>query len=145
MYCVSVWGSTYQSNLKRIFLLQKKLVRIISKASFDAHTGPPFKDLQILKFHDIYQNHTRKLIFLFTKDLLSNYFKPMFMFITSQVHSYNTGTSKLFYMFPSRTNLRQFSIRFQGPKFFNSLSNNIKDCEGISLFSKNLKELLLSL
>ena len=53
--------------------------------------------------------------------------------------------SKLFYMFPCRTNLRQFSIRFQGPKFFNSLSNNIKDCGSILLFSKKLKEFLLSL
>ena len=48
-------------------------------------------------------------------------------------------------MFPCRTNLRQFSIRFQGPKFFNSLSNNIKDWESISLFSKKLKEFLVYL
>ena len=137
MYCVSVWGSTYQSSSKRIFLLQKKLIRlIISKTSFDAHTGPLFKDLQILKFHDIYQYHTGKLMFLFTNNSLSNCFKSMFM-STSQVYSYNTRTSKLFYMFPCKTNLRQFSIRFQGPKFFNSLSNNIKDCENISLFRKS--------
>ena len=141
MFLCSVWGSTYQSNLKRIFLLQKKLVRIISKASFDAHTGPLFQDLQILKFHDIYQYHTGKLVFLFTENLLPNYFKSIFM-LTSQVHSYNTRT---FYMFPCRTNLRQFSIRFQRPKFFNSLSNDIKDCESISFFSKKLKEFLFSL
>ena len=79
MYCVSVWGSTYKSNLKRIFLLQKKLIRIISKASFDTHTDPLFKDLQILKFHNIYKYHTGKLMFLFTKNLLPNYFKSMFM------------------------------------------------------------------
>ena len=67
MYCVSVWGSTYQSNLKRIFLLQKKLVRIISKASFDAHNGLLFKDLEILEFHDIFQYHTGKLVFFSPK------------------------------------------------------------------------------
>ena len=101
IYCVSVWGSTYQSNFKRIFLLQKKLIRIISKASFDAHTGPLFKDLQILKFHNIYKYHTSKLMFLFTNNLLPNYFKSM---LTSQVHSYNTRTSKLFYTLSCRTN-----------------------------------------
>ena len=103
--------------LPGILLLQKKIVRIISKASFDAHTGPLFKDLQILKFHNIYQYHTGKLVFLFTRNLLPNYFQSIFM-LTSQVHSYNSRTSKLFYIFPCRTNLRQFSIRFQGPKFF---------------------------
>ena len=30
VYCVSPWGSTYSSNLKRILLLQKKVVRNIS-------------------------------------------------------------------------------------------------------------------
>ena len=39
-YCVSVWGSTYHTNLHRLILLQKKAVRIISNKSFDAHTDP---------------------------------------------------------------------------------------------------------
>ena len=45
-YCVSVWGSTYPSNLSRIFMLQKRAVRIITKESFDAHTDPIFKNLK---------------------------------------------------------------------------------------------------
>ena len=53
-YCVSVWGSTYQSNLNRIIILQKKIIRIISKVSFDAYTGVLFKEQEILKLSDIY-------------------------------------------------------------------------------------------
>ena len=34
VYCVSAWGSTYSSNLKRISLLQKKVVRNISGSAF---------------------------------------------------------------------------------------------------------------
>ena len=49
-----MWGSTYQSNLNRIIILQKKIIRIISKVSFDAHTGVLFKEQEILKFSDIY-------------------------------------------------------------------------------------------
>jgi hypothetical protein len=37
-YCILVWGSTYPSNLRRIVLLQKRVVRIINKAVYDAHT-----------------------------------------------------------------------------------------------------------
>ena len=144
MYCVRCGDLPISQTWNVFSYCRRNIVRIISKASFDAHTGPLFKDLQILKFHDIYQYHTGKLMFLFTKNLLPNYFKSLFM-LTSQVHSYNTRTSKLFYMFPCRTNLRQFLIRFQGPKLFNFLSNNIKDCESILLFSKKLKEFLLSL
>ena len=54
IYCVSVWGSTYQSNLNWIIVLQKKIIRIISKVSFDAHTGVFFKEQEILKFSGIY-------------------------------------------------------------------------------------------
>lgn len=53
-YCVSVWGSTYPSNLNRMFMLQKRAVRIITKESFDAHTDPIFKNLKILKFNCTY-------------------------------------------------------------------------------------------
>ena len=48
IYCVSVWGSTYQSNLNQIIVLRKKIIRIISKVSFDAHTGVLFKEQEIL-------------------------------------------------------------------------------------------------
>ena len=37
-YCVTVWGSTYPSNLNRIILLQKWVVRCINKDAYDAHT-----------------------------------------------------------------------------------------------------------
>ena len=68
-YCVSVWGSTYQSNLNRIIILQKKIIRIISKVSFDAHTGVLFKKQEILKFSDIYLYHIGKFMHLFKRDL----------------------------------------------------------------------------
>ena len=52
-YCNLVWASTYQSNLHRIILLQKRVVRILSRSNFDAHTDPIFKELHIMKFCDI--------------------------------------------------------------------------------------------
>ena len=53
-YCIIVWGSTYPTNLNRLILLQKRIVRIVNKKPFDAHTDPLFKDLKFLKFVDIY-------------------------------------------------------------------------------------------
>ena len=64
-YCILVWGSTYSSNLNRIALLQKRVVRIINKEKFDAHTDPIFKELKILKLHDIYLFHLGKFMYLF--------------------------------------------------------------------------------
>ena len=41
-YCVRVWASTYPSNLRRLITLQKRVVRIMSRSAFDAHTDPLF-------------------------------------------------------------------------------------------------------
>jgi len=50
--CFSV-GSTYQSSLNWIILLQKKIIGVMSKVPFDSHTGVLFKEQEILKFSDI--------------------------------------------------------------------------------------------
>ena len=82
-------------------------------------------------------------MYLFKRGLLPNYFRDMFT-LASQIHSYNTRNSSLFYIPHCRTNFRKFSIRFQGPSFFNSLSREIQNSESISLFGKRLKKFPLS-
>ena len=40
IYCNHVWGSTYQTNLNNVVLVQKKLIRIITCSPLRAHTEP---------------------------------------------------------------------------------------------------------
>ena len=77
-------------------------------------------------------------MFLFKKGLLPDAFRDMFA-LTNRIHPYNTRNSNCFYIFQYRTNIRRFSIRFQGPKSFNSLSQENQCCENIGLFNKMLK------
>ena len=103
------------------------------------------KGRRILKFSDIYLYQIGKFMYLFKRGLLPNYFRDMFT-LASQIHSYNTRNSSLFCIPHCRTNFRKFSIRFQGPTFFNSLSREIQNgnCKSISLFGTRLKKFLLS-
>ena len=81
---------------------------------------------------------------IFLKEvLLPNYFLDMFT-LARQIHSHNTRNSSVFYIPHCRTNFRKFAIRFQGPKFFNSLNREIQNGESISLFGKRLKKSLFS-
>ena len=77
-YCVIVWGSTYPSNLKRISLLQKRIIRVVNKEPFDAHTDPIFRELKILKFDKIYFYHLGKFMYLYQKDLQPKSFNNLF-------------------------------------------------------------------
>ena len=53
-YCNLVWAYTYRTNIIRLEILQKRVIRTIAKTTFDAHTDPIFQIIGILKFHDIH-------------------------------------------------------------------------------------------
>ena len=57
-YCVSVWASTYPSNLRRLITLQKRVVRVMLRSAFDARTDPLLKNLKIMNLESIYKLQT---------------------------------------------------------------------------------------
>ena len=71
---------------------------------------------------DICRFQIGKIMYQYKAGLSPKYFDNICL-ETNQVHGYNTRSSKSFYIFSCRTNVKQFSIRFQGPELFNSLSN----------------------
>ena len=85
-YCILVWGSTYQSSLERIVLLQKRVMRIINKKEYDAHTSPLFKERMILKLNNIYLFCLGKFMCLASKNSLPPSFKNLFL-VNSEVHT----------------------------------------------------------
>jgi hypothetical protein len=52
-YCNHVWGCIQNSNLIKLVLLQKRIIRIICKTDYLSHTTKRFADCQLLKFLDI--------------------------------------------------------------------------------------------
>ena len=98
-YCITIWGSTYPSNLKRIILLQKRMIRILNKEKFDAHTDPIFSELKILKFDKIYLYQLGKFMYLYHNNLLPSSFNNLFPCM-NQIHKYGTRFSYL-YRIPS--------------------------------------------
>ena len=80
-YCNIVWSSNYKTNLKRIYLLQKRIVRALKNLDYHAHL--------------------------------------------------------------CKTNTKQFTIRFQGPKIWNSLPNDILKTETLSYLRSRMLNFLL--
>lgn len=54
-YCNLVWGNTSQGNINKLVLVQKKAVRHIANASYDAHTAELFEPLKVLPLQDSFQ------------------------------------------------------------------------------------------
>ena len=54
MYCVTIWGNTYQSVLDPLYKLQKRTVRLVMGAGKYDHTYPIFQNLKILNLRNVY-------------------------------------------------------------------------------------------
>ena len=59
-----IWGATYESNLKRLKILQKRVIRIITKSSYDVNTAPLFFEHRLLDIDRIHYS-TVKFIHVF--------------------------------------------------------------------------------
>lgn len=55
-YCYLVWGTTTISNILRISRLQKRAVRLIVNAPYNAHTRPLCKNLNVIPVDDLYES-----------------------------------------------------------------------------------------
>ena len=53
IYCNHVWGNAYQTNLEKIIIVQKRLLRLIAGSPDRAHTEPLFVANRILTFKEI--------------------------------------------------------------------------------------------
>ena len=54
-YCLTIWGNTFKSYLKKLETLQKKIMRIITFSEYTAHTAPLFRKLKIMATTQLYE------------------------------------------------------------------------------------------
>ena len=120
-----VWGSTYSSTLQRIFLLQKRIIRIISNSPFLAHSKPLFQKLGLLNIFNINIFQTSNFVFDYLQGNLPQCFQGMLQ-QNNVFHKHKTRSANDFHFPFVRTNVAKFSFRFHAPEVWNSLPRNIK-------------------
>ena len=94
-HCNVAWSSTYCSNLNCIYHLQKRIVRLISKARNRANITPLFSKLKVLDIYSINSFSVATFMYSFHHNLLSNSFGNFF-FSGNQVHHYETRLASPF-------------------------------------------------
>ena len=129
--CVSYSG-TYDVHLHRLVILQKRAIRIISGASYLAHTDPLFALHKILKFEDI----CKLSVGLYVYDNRESF--PM------ANHSYNTRNSTNLRPTSSRLTITQNSIKVIGPNIWNSIPIEIQNSSSRESFKHNYRNYMFS-
>ena len=135
-YCNVAWSSTYCFNLNCIYLLQKRLVRLITKAHYLANTAPLFSQLKVLDIFSINSFSVATFMYSYHHNLLPSSFHDLFL-SSNQVHQYETQLASQYRPHFCRTNITQFSILYRGPKIWNSLPISLISSSSIFVFKKN--------
>ena len=133
-----MWGSTYQSHLSKLIILQKKIVRIIQGVPPRTHTEPLFSELNILKVSNFYKYNIALFMYKLNCSKLPDKF-PMFVH-NHEIHNYEARQSDHFHIPKCRTNLSKMSIKYQGPIIWNEIYSNIDiDCS-VGIFKETRKK-----
>ena len=155
VYCNHIWGNSTSANLKRLYTLQKKAIRIIYHVKPKRHTETKpkkklsseqiFKKLKLLNVWQMnkyligqfmYKCYHGKLPFVFENVFTRN----------RSVHLYDTRQAPMYFIVPKvRTNYRKASIHFRGPSIWNDIiKDKISPDVSISRFKRQLKDSLIN-
>ena len=127
-YCIEVWGNTYENNTNPVFILQKKVMRIVCHASSLDHTSKMFCQLDILKIYDLIDFNTCIFLYKVFHKLVPLTLQDKFSMSSSKKYKNN------FYVMFARTRRKQFSITIKGVSLWNSLNNIVKLSSSLRIF-----------
>ena len=142
-YCNMVWASNYISRLKRLIVIQKKAIRIISGSGYDISSIHLFQQFRILQLEQIKTTQICEFIYRYKVHLLPSTFENYFN-LTSSFHRYEVRSADTYRAIPTRTNTRRFSLKCAGPLTWNGLSHDIRNASSLYVFKKLLRAHLLS-
>jgi hypothetical protein len=130
-YGILFWRNA--KNLRKVFKIQKRAIRLIANISNTSSCKPYFQKLQIMTLPCIYILE----ILTHTKGSVSN-FKTNSMF-----HSHDTRNKADLFIASHNTKLFEQSTAYNGVCIYNKLPSEIKSVQSIRKFKKLLSSFLL--
>jgi len=137
-YGLIVWGK----NSEKIFKLQKKAIRIINTAKYNAHTSVFFKNDNILKLGDMCTLHDLKFCYKFIHRQLPEYFQSM-MLLEIVNNVYETRQIGHLRVPAVKHEFARNGIRYRLPLIYNNMPLNIREkiythsFQGFKFYVKN--------
>lgn len=126
LYCSIILNCTQQKNINRIFIMQKKAIRIITKSHYNAHTTPLFSSLNILPFEKII--HLNQLLFMHSIHYSYSHtsFNNVWMLNNERNHDHTLRNLNKFYTPFPRFEFFKRSPIYMLPKIWNELPGELR-------------------
>ena len=136
-YGLICWGGVKKSLLKPLFQIQKKCVRNVAAAQYRAHSNPIFKELSILKMHDLYEWQIASLGFKIIKKQCPQSSDSLFERLKGN------RTNAFLISIPLSKKLETFPS-CKVPKIWNSFITGLKSSCDFDMLKTNFKALKFS-
>ena len=147
-YCLLVWGKAPVIYTNRLFILQKRALRVITGSPYLAHTSILFPTQKILKLSDLFQLRLSLFSYkLYTFRLPPSFSSKFAMPLRTTPHPTRLVTSKSFFNIPKfRTSLKQKSLVYLSVKNVNYflIPRHHFNCGSTAIAKRNIKISLLS-
>ena len=141
-YCIIIWGNASLVALKKLTILQKRAIRLITGSKYLDHTNILFKKCQILKLSDLYNFHVNQFVYLSLNSLLPSccayHIAPH-----KTSHNYEFRKEYSVISLPHKCCIREQYIGVIGPRLWNALPQNIQVSSSLFLFQKTFKKNIL--
>lgn len=119
-YCNIIWGNSAKVHINRLFILQKRILRIIYNVDIWQSSKQLFHESNIMNVYELYIYSTCMFMFRHWKGLLPSSFDFMFK-KRYMVHTCYTRSRHMYELILCRTETRKKSIAYNGPLVFNRL------------------------
>jgi hypothetical protein len=133
LYGILTWGGSADVHLHPLILIQKKIIRIVTRANYLDHTSPLFYRTKILKLSDVYKLQLG--VFMYNKSINN----------TLQYPDHTHDTRGRHCVVPSFQRLTQCqrSVSYCGPKLWNTIPMNVRNSANTGIFKKRYKHYLI--
>ena len=120
-YGILAWGH----QAKRLNLIQKRAVRILTASKYNSHTEPLFKQTNILKVSDICTLNEIKFFYKLINKQLPQYFNSFTCEANSDIHGYNTRSRNKLHIPKTNHIFAQNNLRYRIIQTLNKLPDNV--------------------
>ncbi len=143
-YGLGLRGPLISANtFNRLKVLQKKAVRVIAKACYNANSAPLFKKLQILRISDMIDLEVAKLSFRFVNNELPLPIRDLFT-PNAFNHNYNTRARNEPRIARHRTSLFHKSFLIRSQTVWSALVTHVKRASKFNSFRNMFTKLRIS-
>ena len=112
-----VWGRTYETNIKKITLLQKRALRIVDKKPYLYPSNDLFIKHKVLKFKEMVKEQNIMILLALINNTLPS---PIARMFKKEVPT-NTRQTKHFAIPAASRNYRLFALSCSAPRLWNDI------------------------